>query len=60
MEDLTEKVKEHVRQKLSGEATGHDYFHTERVFKLARRIAEERHAYMETFVKKFLQEWQGE
>lgn len=34
----------HVKHKLSGDTTGHDWFHIERVWKMARRIGEEEDA----------------
>lgn len=37
---IVEETTEFVREKLSGETTGHDWFHTERVFRLANYIAE--------------------
>lgn len=33
------KISEYVKKKMSGEATGHDWFHVERVFKTATTIA---------------------
>ena len=37
--DIIEKTKNFVREKLLGEATGHDYWHIERVYNLACNIA---------------------
>jgi uncharacterized protein len=36
---LVEQTARHVRQLMQGEATGHDWWHTERVWKMARHIA---------------------
>ena len=40
-EDIIKKTEEFVREKLKKEATGHDWWHAERVRKLALRIAKE-------------------
>lgn len=37
---LVAHIAEHVRQRFMGEGSGHDWFHIERVWRLARRIAE--------------------
>ncbi len=37
-------VKNHIKEEFSGEGTGHDYFHIERVVKSANRIAKEENA----------------
>ena len=37
---LIDRAKEYVRDKFENEYSGHDYFHTLRVFKMATRIAE--------------------
>ncbi|MCD6547036.1 MAG: HD domain-containing protein [Nanoarchaeota archaeon] len=42
------KTKEFVKQKLDGEESGHDWWHTYRVWKLAKKIAKEEKA--DTFV----------
>lgn len=36
---ILEKTKEYIQNEFSGEGTGHDYFHVERVVKTAKRIA---------------------
>lgn len=41
---LLESVKQSIQQQFSGEGTGHDYFHVERVVKIARRLAVEENA----------------
>lgn len=38
--ELIERTQEYVREKFENEYSGHDYFHTFRVFKMATRIAE--------------------
>ena len=38
--DLMERAQRYVRNKFENEYSGHDYFHTLRVFKMATRIAE--------------------
>lgn len=38
-EQILEILREQVREKLSGEGTGHDWFHVERVWKLSKAIA---------------------
>lgn len=38
MKDIVENTKRFVKQELSNAETGHDWFHTERVWKLARHI----------------------
>ena len=40
------ETKEFVRKKLFGEASGHDWFHIERVYNLAKFIAKEEGAYI--------------
>lgn len=39
-QEIIHRTKEHVKAKLSGEGTGHDWFHVERVWKNAARIAQ--------------------
>jgi uncharacterized protein len=39
--EVIEKTKEYVRQKLEGESSGHDWWHTWRVWQMAKRIAKE-------------------
>ncbi len=41
---IIEKTKEFVRNKLYGEGSGHDWFHIERVYNLARYLAEKENA----------------
>lgn len=41
---ILKKTKEFVRSEFSGDGTGHDYFHIERVAKIAGRIAKEENA----------------
>lgn len=41
MNDLIRKTIEYVKVKLKDEPTGHDWYHTERVWKLAKRLQEE-------------------
>lgn len=36
---ITKRTKEYVFQKMSGESTGHDWFHVDRVYKMATNIA---------------------
>ena len=38
-DNFVEQTKEFVKEKLSGEATGHDWFHIERVYNNAVHIA---------------------
>jgi uncharacterized protein len=40
MNDLIERAAAHVRAAMSGESSGHDWWHIERVWRLARRIGE--------------------
>ncbi|WP_449389401.1 HD domain-containing protein [Chryseobacterium lineare] len=40
MKNLIEKTVEFVKEKLKGAEAGHDWFHIERVWKLAKKIAE--------------------
>jgi uncharacterized protein len=40
-ENILNNIRETVREKMSGEGTGHDWFHVERVVRLAKRIAGE-------------------
>lgn len=37
-------TQNHIKQQFSGETTGHDFYHIERVVKMARRIAKEENA----------------
>jgi uncharacterized protein len=39
-----DRTKDYVRQQFSGEGTGHDWFHIERVWKLAKQIAQTENA----------------
>jgi uncharacterized protein len=41
MSDLTKRTIEYVKIKLQDEHTGHDWYHAERVWKLAKRLQEE-------------------
>jgi uncharacterized protein len=41
MSDLTKRTIEYVKIKLQDEYTGHDWYHAERVWKLAKRLQEE-------------------
>ena len=41
MQELIEKAKKYVRQTFENEYSGHDYFHTFRVYSLATKIAKE-------------------
>lgn len=41
MEDLVARVAAHVRQALSGESTGHDWWHVYRVWRTAERLGRE-------------------
>ena len=41
MPTLIEKTAEYVRKKLINEPTGHDWYHTERVWKMAKRLQSE-------------------
>ncbi|MDO5292854.1 MAG: HD domain-containing protein [bacterium] len=45
---MIEKTKEFVKDRLYGEGSGHDWFHIERVYNLAKYLAEEEHA--DTFI----------
>lgn len=47
MNCLIDRTKEYVREFFKGEYSGHDYYHTVRVFELARKIAEEEGADIE-------------
>ncbi len=40
-EQLLAAARAHVRQRLEGDSSGHDWWHIERVVRLARRLAEE-------------------
>lgn len=40
MSDVIERAAAHVRAVMSGESSGHDWWHIERVWRLARRIGE--------------------
>lgn len=42
--EITEKTTQHVRGVLSGEGSGHDWFHIERVTRMALRLAQEERA----------------
>ena len=46
--DLIERARAYVQDKFENEYSGHDYFHTLRVFKMATRIAESEGASVET------------
>lgn len=46
--ELIERAKAYVKDKFENEFSGHDYFHTLRVFRLATRIAESEGADLET------------
>lgn len=46
--NLIEKTKEYVKELFENEYSGHDYFHTERVYKLATTLALEEKADVET------------
>ena len=46
--ELIERAIEYVREKLENEFSGHDYFHTLRVYKTATHIAREENAEVET------------
>ncbi|UCF39248.1 MAG: HD domain-containing protein [Acidobacteriota bacterium] len=39
--EILEQTREYVRNTLAGEGTGHDWYHVDRVCRLARRLAEE-------------------
>lgn len=39
-EEIIGKVKKYVKEKMEGEATGHDWWHVFRVWKLSKKIAE--------------------
>ncbi len=39
--ELVQKVAKYVKNKLLGEPTGHDWFHTERVWRMAKKLQEE-------------------
>lgn len=45
-EEILARTAERVKERLSGEHTGHDWFHTERVWKSARLIGAHEHADM--------------
>lgn len=42
--EILKYAREHIKKLFSGEGTGHDYFHVERVVRTAKRIAEEENA----------------
>ena len=44
---LVSRVAEHIKARFSGEGSGHDWYHIERVWQLARRLAREEGAVME-------------
>ena len=44
---LVYRVAEHIKARFSGEGSGHDWYHIERVWQLARRLAREEGAVME-------------
>ncbi len=45
-QEIIEKTKEFVKEKFSGESTGHDWWHMYRVWKLAQHIGKEENADM--------------
>ena len=45
--DIIEQTLEYVKKVFENEYSGHDYFHTLRVFKMATRIAEKENADVE-------------
>lgn len=47
MENLIDKTIEYVKDYFKNDASGHDYYHTLRVYKLARNIAEQENADIE-------------
>ncbi len=42
--EIVKRTRDHVQQAMAGDATGHDWWHTERVVRVARRIAREERA----------------
>ena len=44
--DIIEKTKKYVRKKLEGESSGHDWWHTWRVWRMAKKLAKEERADM--------------
>lgn len=42
--EILQKTQEFIYKEFTGEGTGHDYFHIERVVKVAKRIAQEENA----------------
>lgn len=42
--EILKQAREHIKILFSGEGTGHDYFHVERVVRTAKRIAKEENA----------------
>jgi uncharacterized protein len=43
-QEILERAAAHVRELLAGDSSGHDWFHIERVWKMARRIGQEERA----------------
>lgn len=48
--DIIQKTKEFVESRLSGESTGHDWFHTERVYKNSLKLMSETNELLDTDV----------
>ena len=44
--EIIEKTKKYVRKKLEGESSGHDWWHTWRVWQMAKKLAKEEKADM--------------
>jgi uncharacterized protein len=53
---ILKKVKEYVKKELGSEPTGHDFWHAFRVWKMAKKIAQKRHKFLEEFLAQFFKE----
>lgn len=63
---MVDKALEYVKEVFETDYSGHDYFHTFRVYKMAtniaiqeKAIAEQRELYMKEYIAEFMNEWEG-